>query len=33
MYLTIEINYFPIFKDADFYLGKLQVVSLVDQHL
>lgn len=28
-----RINYFPIFKDAGFSFGKLQVVSLVDQYL
>ena len=27
-----RINYFPIFKDAGFSFGKLQVVSLVDQY-
>ena len=28
-----RVNYFPIFKDAGFSFGKLQVVSLVDQYL
>ena len=28
-----RINYFPIFKEAGFSFGKLQVVSLVDQYL
>ena len=28
-----RINYFPIFKDAGFSFGKLQVMSLVDQYL
>ena len=27
-----RVNYFPIFKDAGFSFGKLQVVSLVDQY-
>lgn len=27
-----RINYFPIFKDAGFSFGKLQVVSLIDQY-
>lgn len=28
-----RINYFPIFKDAGFSFGELQVVSLIDDHL
>lgn len=27
-----RINYYPIFKDADFSFGKLQVVSLIDNY-
>ena len=28
-----RINYFPIFKDAEYSFGELQVVSFIDQYL